>query len=83
MESTSSGYRSMLEFFARIVATYRLGAGREDSRRFSAKSNAKEGLGNVPVIENGTTVTAFCFRNGPTAFNTRALNPDVVSDNFP
>ena len=37
----------------------------------------------MPVIEKGTTVTDFCFRNGPTAFNTSALNPDVVSDNFP
>jgi hypothetical protein len=36
----------------------------------------------VPVIAKGTTVTDFCFRSGPTAFNTRALNPDVVSDNF-
>ena len=60
-----------------------LGAGREDSRRFPVKSNAKEGLADVPVIEKGTTVTDFFFRNGPTAFNTSALNPDVVSDNFP
>ena len=68
---------------ARIVVAHWLGAGREDSRRFPVKSNPKEGLGDVPVIEKGTTVTDFCFRNGPIAFNTSALNPDVVSDNFP
>jgi len=69
--------------FARIVVAHGRGAGREDSRRFSVKSKAKEGLADVPVIEKGTTVTDFCFRNGPTAFNTSALNPAVVSDNFP
>jgi hypothetical protein len=60
-----------------------LGTGRADCRRFAVKSNAKEGLEDVPVIAKGTTVTDFCFRNGPTAFNTNALNPVVVSDNFP
>jgi hypothetical protein len=49
-----------------------LGARREDSRRFSVKSNAKEGLEDVPAIAKGTTVTDFFFRNGPTAFNTSA-----------
>ena len=62
---------------------HRPAAGREDSRLFSLKSNAKEGLEDLPLIEKGTTVTDFCFRNGPAAFNTSALNPDVVSDNFP
>jgi hypothetical protein len=60
--------------FARIVVAHGLGAGREDSRRFSVKSNAKQGLENVPPIAKGTTVTDFSFRNGPTAFNTSALN---------
>ena len=76
-------YRSELWSFARIVVAHGLGAGREDSRCFSVKSNAKEGLADVPVIEKGTTVTDFRFRSGPTAFNTSALNPEVVSDNFP
>ena len=59
-----------------------LGGRREDSRRSAVKSSAKEGLEDVPRIAKGTTVTDFCFRSGPIAFNTKALNPDVVSDNF-
>ena len=69
--------------FARIGVAHGQGAGRKGSRRFSAKSNAKEGLEDVPAIAKGITVMDFFFRNGPTAFNTSALNPDVVSDNFP
>ena len=44
-------YRSAPWCFARNVVAHWLGGGREDSRRFSVKSNAKEGLADVPVIE--------------------------------
>ena len=37
----------------------------------------------MPVITKGTTVTDFFLMNGPSAFNTTDLKPDVVSATFP
>src|SRR5258708_38195371 len=53
------------------------------SFRFPSKSSANAGCVDVQVIVNGTIVTDFFFIRGTIAFNTTALNPDVVSDSFP
>ena len=35
------------------------------------------------VMVKDTTVTVFFFKNGPTAFRTNALKPEVVSERLP